>query len=503
MKGPLRSPSRAENSPAADRRARPQLEGLEDRLLLYATLGANWTYGIRITYSFVPDGTSIGGVPSVLFQSLNAKFATADWQREFQDAAAVWQSVANVNLVQVPDNGSPLGATGNQQGDSRFGDIRISAIPLSYGTMGAAFSPPPINGGSAAGDVVLNSTMSWQINAHYDLKTVAIHEIGHALGMDHSQINTAAMFSYYTTMKQNVTNDDIAGVRSIYQDRQPDGWNSGGQSNGYWLWAKSLDTWRTSSNQISVPFLNLTWAGQTEWFWVTIPASNSGSLVVKMQSSALSSLSPYLAVFDSSMNYLSEAVSRNYGDTVTVTIPGVTQGKGFFIRAGGSDLGAMTGMFGLQFNFGSVPLTPFPPVAVAVPSQPDHGGGISSMTTSALDHEGEPALLKLGGLTAWGDALMIPGKGHAPGYLEAVARSARAVDPQLTVTLLARSAVDPTLPYSLGTLALTISPKLAAPVSSPVRLTELDTVLREWALDETDSRPAIARPRLVGAIDGR
>ena len=77
----------------------PCLEGLEDRLLLYSTLGGHFVYGSRITYSFMPDGTSVGGTPSALYQTLNAKFSTATWQLQFQKAAAVWQAYANVNLV--------------------------------------------------------------------------------------------------------------------------------------------------------------------------------------------------------------------------------------------------------------------------------------------------------------------------------------------------------------------------------------------------------------------
>src|SRR5271157_5398453 len=62
------------------RAVRPRLEELEDRFLLYATTGNQWAKPIRITFSFVPDGTQIGGVPSNLQKTLNARFATATWQ---------------------------------------------------------------------------------------------------------------------------------------------------------------------------------------------------------------------------------------------------------------------------------------------------------------------------------------------------------------------------------------------------------------------------------------
>ena len=66
------------SKPSQNRSARPLLENLEDRVLLYSTYGGDWAYGSRITYSFAPDGTSIGGTPSVLFQTLNAKFAAGE-----------------------------------------------------------------------------------------------------------------------------------------------------------------------------------------------------------------------------------------------------------------------------------------------------------------------------------------------------------------------------------------------------------------------------------------
>jgi hypothetical protein len=101
------------NRTARERTLCPRLEGLEDRLLLYSTLGDMWTYDSRITYSFMPDGTSIGGTPSVLFHTLNAKYPTATWQQQFEQAAAFWESSTNANLALVSDGGQPVGISGN------------------------------------------------------------------------------------------------------------------------------------------------------------------------------------------------------------------------------------------------------------------------------------------------------------------------------------------------------------------------------------------------------
>jgi len=163
------------------RSVRPVLEGLEDRLLMYAANGGLWTYGSRITYSFVPDGTSVGGVSSNLFSTLNAVASTATWESAFQKAAALWSSYANINIAQVSDNGSAIGAMGNQQDDSRFGDIRISMIPQSGSVLAFAFpAPRRTTAAPTRATSCSTRTIAWKINSDYDVETVAIHEMGHA-----------------------------------------------------------------------------------------------------------------------------------------------------------------------------------------------------------------------------------------------------------------------------------------------------------------------------------
>lgn len=66
-----------------------------------------------------------------------------------------------------------------------------------------AFFPPP-NGGSIAGDIHFDEDESWTLktkntsNQPIDLMTVAAHEIGHSLGLNHSSEPNALMFAYYS-----------------------------------------------------------------------------------------------------------------------------------------------------------------------------------------------------------------------------------------------------------------------------------------------------------------
>ena len=202
----------------------PAVQRQEDRMQLYSTTGGKWTHPVRITYSIVPDGTSIGGTPSNLQRTLSS---LPDWQEQIETAAAIWEAVANINLVQVPDDGAAIGCSGDQQGDPRFGDIRIGGMNQSLSQLGFAFLPPAYNGGTNAGDIFFNTAQSWQTNGtSYDLLTVAIHEFGHALGMAHSQIVTACMYANYHGVDESLTSDDVAGIQSIYSTPPPTGSNT-------------------------------------------------------------------------------------------------------------------------------------------------------------------------------------------------------------------------------------------------------------------------------------
>ncbi len=395
----LRKPFLPSSKLAVKRSARPLLENLEDRLLLYSAYGGTWVYGSRITYSFMPDGTSVGGTPSALFQTMNAKFPTTIWQTAIEKAAAVWQAVANINLAQVSDNGSAEACNGNQQDDPRFGDIRIGAVNLGTSVLGETFLPPPFNGGTDAGDIFLNSNSvaNWHINSAYDLETVAIHEFGHALGLGESPITAACMYAYYNGTKQSLTSDDIAGIRSVWGAPQYDQFNSKGQSNGTYTKATNINSYIDSNGQVAIPSLDITSGSQSEWFSVTVPASTSGTFVATVQSSNLSSLSPKVYVYTTSLGMIGSASSSSFGATASVTISGVQAGQTYLVRAFGNSAGSPTGGFGLELNFGSVYQPPIAPPNTVVPQHPDRGGG--------SDQEAEVGLLEIGKMNALGNVL--------------------------------------------------------------------------------------------------
>ena len=361
----------------------PRVEDLEDRVLLYSAYGDQWTYDSRITYSFMPDGTSVGGVPSALFSTLNANFPTATWEGQIEQAASLWEGATNANLALVSDGGEAVGTAGDQQDDPRFGDIRIGAIPLGSGILAETFLPPPANGGTDAGDILFNSSINWQINSNYDLMTVAAHEFGHALGLGESSVSTAVMYGTYNGIKQALTSDDIAGIQSIYGTRQYDQFNTAATATTSTITATNINSYIASNAQIAIPSLDITTAGDSEWFYVTVPSTTTGTMTVTVQSSNLSSLSPESPGLQLVLSLVGQASAPNsFGATISVTTS-VAAGQGYYIKvlaAGGRGVGG----YGLLVNFGSQTQSPIPPPNTVVASQPNQGGGMGQVTLGDL-----------------------------------------------------------------------------------------------------------------------
>ncbi|KAE8312808.1 peptidase M10, metallopeptidase [Aspergillus transmontanensis] len=85
-----------------------------------------------------------------------------------------------------------------------------------YGILAHAYYPPP-SGGSLAGDAHFEDDEQW--NEDF-LMRVALHEIGHSLGLPHSDIKEAVMFPYIdpdaTGSKKTLHISDIAANKRIY-----------------------------------------------------------------------------------------------------------------------------------------------------------------------------------------------------------------------------------------------------------------------------------------------
>lgn len=365
----------------ATQAVQPRLEGLEDRMLLYSTTGEKFSFGSRITYSFMPDGTNVAGKASNFVSQMDSRFGRAAWQQAFALAAAAWSGAANVNLVQVSDNGMPLSAGNYQQGDPGVGDIRIGGNAMGSGTLAYAFNPPTANGGSLASDQLFNTNQNWQLGKDFDIQTVALHEFGHALGLGHSGVNSAAMYQYYSGMRTNLTNDDIAGVQAVWGVRTSD-WTAGSTGND------SLNTAYDATphlikdyNQAVLWDLNLTNSSDQNWYKVTTPANASSTFSATAQSLGLSLLVPRVTIFNANGQGLTQTYGSisPTGSQTTASITNAQPNTTYYVRVSSGLAGAIgAGAYALILNAGTSTTYVQPPPNTVVYAQPDQGGGSQS-----------------------------------------------------------------------------------------------------------------------------
>lgn len=105
---------------------------------------------------------------------------------------------------------------------------KIDPYPMDDPILAHAFRPGP----DVAGDVHFRDDQKWDFDVtladqpsgdRISFFAVALHELGHTLGLGHSSHPNAVMYEYYTSSTGVLSPDDIAGIQHIYgvpPDRQ-------------------------------------------------------------------------------------------------------------------------------------------------------------------------------------------------------------------------------------------------------------------------------------------
>lgn len=171
--------------------------------------------GANITYSFMPTGTSCASAEFVgcTITALST-FMPAGFQAEIVAALSAWSAVANLTFIEVADDGAAFNANTNS-GDLRFGGHVFDG---AGGTLAHGFFPP-VNGKTAAGDMHFDTAETWNIGfggPGFSIFQVTAHEVGHALGLDHTGVANSLMNPFYSEAFSGPQADDIAGMQAIY-----------------------------------------------------------------------------------------------------------------------------------------------------------------------------------------------------------------------------------------------------------------------------------------------
>ncbi|MEO8165724.1 MAG: matrixin family metalloprotease [Betaproteobacteria bacterium] len=174
--------------------------------------------GATVTWSLMGSGFALagepgghGGMPSLALSS----FMPLGFKTAIESAFAAWSAVADITFVEVADPVVDWLAAGASASDIRITGAKFDGAgsTLAHGYY------PPANGGPAAGDIHFDYDETWVLGfpgSGFDIFQVAAHEIGHAIGLDHTGVSASLMNPFYTEAFSGPQADDIAGAVHIY-----------------------------------------------------------------------------------------------------------------------------------------------------------------------------------------------------------------------------------------------------------------------------------------------
>ena len=174
--------------------------------------------GGTVSYSFMESGISIydGDDPTTNTNITSLSNYQACFKAEIIAAFAAWSAISDIQFIEVADDGLPT----NNPGTSSLIRIGSHAFDGISGVLAHAWAPllqsehylfPD------AGDLHFDTAENWTCDTSgIDIGVVALHEVGHSIGLAHSTILDAIMYPFYNPGLTVLQLDDIAGAETLY-----------------------------------------------------------------------------------------------------------------------------------------------------------------------------------------------------------------------------------------------------------------------------------------------
>ena len=166
--------------------------------------GESQTPGLEgglVTYSFATQNRA------GQFGTFDSFMADISFQDEITEGFAAWEDVANIRFSLVPDAEDVDVRVGWRDIDGTNGVLGVTTVP-SVGPL-------------ASVEIVFDSGEDWFVSGDapadkVDFSYVATHEIGHAIGIDHSDSPGTLMAEEYSSTVLTLKQDDIYAGQAIY-----------------------------------------------------------------------------------------------------------------------------------------------------------------------------------------------------------------------------------------------------------------------------------------------
>jgi len=154
------------------------------------------------------DGPGLNATTlNYVFDHITSELPSGAPQAEIVRAMAEWSKV--IQLTWLPGSG----ASGNRTMNVLFAlGAHGDDFPFDGpgGVVAHTFYPAPPNPEPIAGDMHFDDAESWHIGANIDVFSVALHELGHALGLGHSDNPNDVMYPYFKIVSTLADGDKTA-----------------------------------------------------------------------------------------------------------------------------------------------------------------------------------------------------------------------------------------------------------------------------------------------------